>query len=90
MLPARHSFPHRLPPRRLEQGCPRPRLNFAPALNYFGAAGKSSLVLEFPWSGLLVPGILLGVDMIFHGSWWLTVGLWVRHPHPGGGTLAHA
>lgn len=48
------------------------------------------LILGFPWSGLVVPGILLGVDLIFQGSWWLTVGLWVRRPHEGGGTLAHA
>ena len=40
------------------------------------------LILGFPWSGLVVPGILLGVDLIFQGSWWLTVGLWVRRPHP--------
>ena len=48
------------------------------------------LILGFPWSGLVVPGILLGVDLIFQGSWWLTVGLWVRRPHPQAGTLAHA
>jgi uncharacterized membrane protein HdeD (DUF308 family) len=48
------------------------------------------LILGFPWSGLVVPGILLGVDLIFQGAWWLTVGLWVRRPHPGAGTLAHA
>ncbi len=48
------------------------------------------LILGFPWSGLVVPGILLGVDLIFQGSWWLTVGLWVRRPHEGAGTLAHA
>ncbi len=48
------------------------------------------LILGFPWSGLVVPGILLGVDLIFQGSWWLTVGLWVRRPHRGTGTLAHA
>jgi uncharacterized membrane protein HdeD (DUF308 family) len=47
------------------------------------------LVLYFPWSGLMVPGILLGVDMVFQGSWWLTIGLWIRRPHAGG-TLAHA
>ena len=48
------------------------------------------LILGFPWSGLVVPGILLGVDLIFQGAWWLTLGLWVRRPHPGAGTLAHA
>ena len=48
------------------------------------------LILGFPWSGLVVPGILLGVDLIFQGAWWLTVGLWVRRPHEGAGTLAHA
>ena len=48
------------------------------------------LIVGFPWSGLVVPGILLGVDLIFQGAWWLTVGLWVRRPHAGLGTPAHA
>ncbi|MEJ2436368.1 MAG: HdeD family acid-resistance protein [Pseudolabrys sp.] len=47
------------------------------------------LILGFPWSGLVVPGILLGVDLVFQGAWWLTVGLWVRRPHEGG-HFAHA
>ncbi|MEJ2435273.1 MAG: DUF308 domain-containing protein, partial [Pseudolabrys sp.] len=47
------------------------------------------LILGFPWSGLVVPGIILGVDLVFQGAWWLTVGLWVRRPHAGGG-FAHA
>ncbi len=48
------------------------------------------LILGFPWSGLVVPGMILGVDLIFQGAWWLTVGLWVRRPHEGVGTPAHA
>ncbi len=50
----------------------------------FGIALGVVLILGFPWSGLVVPGILLGVDLIFQGAWWLTVGLWVRRPHTGG------
>lgn len=41
------------------------------------------LFLGFPWSGLVVPGMLLGIDLIFHGAWWLTLGLVVRRPVPG-------
>jgi uncharacterized membrane protein HdeD (DUF308 family) len=48
------------------------------------------LIVGFPWSGLVVPGILLGVDLIFQGAWWLTVGLWVRRPHASLGTPVHA
>jgi uncharacterized membrane protein HdeD (DUF308 family) len=38
------------------------------------------ILLGFPWSGLIVPGLLLAIDFILHGAWWLSVGLWVRRP----------
>jgi uncharacterized membrane protein HdeD (DUF308 family) len=38
------------------------------------------LLVGFPWSGLLVPGILLGIDLIIHGTWWLALGIFVRRP----------
>jgi uncharacterized membrane protein HdeD (DUF308 family) len=38
------------------------------------------VLVGFPWSGLIVPGLLLAVDLVFHGLWWLTVGMWVRRP----------
>jgi hypothetical protein len=41
-----------------------------------------------PWSGLVLPGVLVGVDMVMHGLWWLALGLLVRRPRAG--TLASA
>ncbi|MGB7258899.1 MAG: hypothetical protein WBD48_12555 [Pseudolabrys sp.] len=41
-----------------------------------------------PWSGLVLPGVLLGVDMVMHGLWWLALGRPVRRPRAG--TLASA
>jgi uncharacterized membrane protein HdeD (DUF308 family) len=38
------------------------------------------ILAGFPWSGLIVPGLLFGIDLLFHGLWWLAVGLWVRRP----------
>jgi uncharacterized membrane protein HdeD (DUF308 family) len=38
------------------------------------------LLMGFPWSGLVVPGILLGIDLIIHGAWWLALGLLTRQP----------
>jgi uncharacterized membrane protein HdeD (DUF308 family) len=55
-----------------------------------GVALGVVLILGFPWSGLVVPGVLLGVDLIFHGAWWLALGLFVRRPLPAGGMPAHA
>lgn len=49
-----------------------------------GIATGVVLLLGFPWSGLVVPGILLGVDVLFHGVWWLTLGALVRRPIAGG------
>lgn len=45
-----------------------------------GIAFGVVLILGFPWSGLIVPGILLGIDLIFQGVWWLVLGLFVRRP----------
>lgn len=42
------------------------------------------VLLGFPWSGLIVPGLLLGIDLMIHGVWWLTLGMWVRRPREGG------
>lgn len=38
------------------------------------------LFAGFPWSGLFIPGILLAVDFMMHGLWWLALGLFVRRP----------
>ncbi len=45
-----------------------------------GVVFAGVLMLGFPWSVLVVPGLLIGIDLIFHGAWWLVVGLTVRHP----------
>jgi uncharacterized membrane protein HdeD (DUF308 family) len=47
------------------------------------------LLAGFPWSGLVVPGLMLGVDLIVHGAWWLTLGFFVRRPQ-GGESIARA
>lgn len=41
------------------------------------------LFLGFPWSGLVVPGMLLGIDLLFNGAWWLMLGFFVRRPREG-------
>lgn len=48
-----------------------------------GIALAVVLVLGFPWSGLIVPGMLLGIDFIMHGTWWLMLGFFVRRPREG-------
>ena len=48
------------------------------------------LYVGFPWTGLVVPGLLLGIDMIFHGAWWMALGFMVRRPNAGTGHMAHA
>lgn len=53
------------------------------ASGLLGIALGVVLFWGFPWSGLVLPGILLGVDLIFHGAWWLAMGFWVRRPQPG-------
>lgn len=46
----------------------------------FGIALGVALILWFPWTGLFVPGMLLGIDFIIHGVWWLVLGFFVRRP----------
>lgn len=36
------------------------------------------IMLGWPWSGLVVPGLLFGIDMMFHGAWWLALGIALR------------
>lgn len=50
------------------------------ASGIMGVVFAGVLMLGFPWSALVVPGLLVGVDLIFHGCWWLVVGFKVRHP----------
>jgi len=48
-----------------------------------GVALGVVLFLGFPWSGLVVPGMLLGIDLLFNGAWWLVLGFFVRRPREG-------
>jgi uncharacterized membrane protein HdeD (DUF308 family) len=48
------------------------------------------LLMGFPWSGLVVPGILLGIDLTIHGAWWLALGLLARRPAAVPSTIAQA
>jgi uncharacterized membrane protein HdeD (DUF308 family) len=41
------------------------------------------LISGFPWSGLVVPGMLLGIDLLFNGTWWMMLGFFVRRPREG-------
>jgi len=38
------------------------------------------LILGFPFSGLVLPGMLLGIDLLFNGTWWLMLAFFVRRP----------
>jgi uncharacterized membrane protein HdeD (DUF308 family) len=52
-----------------------------------GIATGVVIMLGWPWSGLIVPGLLFGIDMMFHGAWWLALGLALRQEYvrvPGG------
>ena len=60
------------------------------ASGLLGIALGVVLLAGFPWTGLVVPGIMLAIDLIFHGAWWLTLGLFVRRPQGSGGGIAHA
>jgi uncharacterized membrane protein HdeD (DUF308 family) len=40
------------------------------------------IFLGWPWSGLVVPGLMFGIDMAFHGSWWLALGFALRRERP--------
>lgn len=59
------------------------------ASGLFAIALGAILIQGFPVTGLVVPGVLLGVDMIIHGVWWLVLGFFVRRPHGGAG-MAHS
>jgi uncharacterized membrane protein HdeD (DUF308 family) len=39
------------------------------------------IIAQWPYSGLYVLGIFLGIDLIFIGSSWLTIGLALRRRH---------
>jgi len=41
------------------------------------------LIMGFPWSGLVVPGLMIGIDLMFSGVWWLMLALFVRRPREG-------
>lgn len=53
------------------------------ASGLLGIALGVVLFLGFPWSGLVVPGMLLGIDLLFNGTWWLMLGFFVRRPRDG-------
>src|SRR4051812_19783996 len=53
------------------------------ASGLIGIALGVVLILGFPWSGLVVPGMLLGIDLLFNGTWWLMLGFFVRRPREG-------
>jgi uncharacterized membrane protein HdeD (DUF308 family) len=40
--------------------------------------------LGFPWSGLVVPGLLIGIDFLFQGMWWMVLGAFIRRPSSNG------
>lgn len=48
------------------------------------------IFLGWPWSGLVVPGLMLGIDMAFHGSWWLALGFALRRERPALGAARPA
>ena len=38
------------------------------------------ILSKWPLSGLWVLGLVVGVDLLLHGSWWVMFGLSLRHP----------
>jgi uncharacterized membrane protein HdeD (DUF308 family) len=38
------------------------------------------ILLKWPLSGLWVLGLVVGVDLLLHGAWWVMFGLSLRHP----------
>jgi uncharacterized membrane protein HdeD (DUF308 family) len=42
----------------------------------------AGLVILFKWplSGLWVLGLVVGIDLLLHGTWWVMFGLSLRHP----------
>jgi uncharacterized membrane protein HdeD (DUF308 family) len=53
------------------------------ASGLLGIALGVVLIFGFPFSGLVVPGMLLGIDLLFNGTWWLMLGFFVRRPREG-------
>jgi uncharacterized membrane protein HdeD (DUF308 family) len=53
------------------------------ASGLLGVALGVVLIAGFPWSGLVVPGMLLGIDLLFNGAWWLMLAFFVRRPREG-------
>jgi uncharacterized membrane protein HdeD (DUF308 family) len=53
------------------------------ASGLIGIALGVVLILGFPWSGLVLPGMLLGIDLLLNGTWWLMLGFFVRRPREG-------
>jgi uncharacterized membrane protein HdeD (DUF308 family) len=47
-----------------------------------GIATGVIIMLGWPWSGLVVPGLLFGIDMMFHGAWWVALGIALRSERP--------
>jgi uncharacterized membrane protein HdeD (DUF308 family) len=47
-----------------------------------GIATGVVIILGWPWSGLVVPGLLFGIDMMFHGAWWLGLAFALRRDRP--------
>jgi uncharacterized membrane protein HdeD (DUF308 family) len=40
------------------------------------------IVLGWPWSGLVIPGLMVGIDMVFYGAWWAALGMTLRRERP--------
>jgi uncharacterized membrane protein HdeD (DUF308 family) len=38
------------------------------------------ILLKWPLSGLWVLGLVVGIDLLLHGAWWVMFGLSLRHP----------
>lgn len=51
----------------------------------FSIALAAVLIMYFPWSGLVVPGVMLGIDLMLSGIWWLMLAFFVRRPREGAG-----
>jgi uncharacterized membrane protein HdeD (DUF308 family) len=45
-----------------------------------GILGGLVILLKWPLSGLWVLGLVVGLDLLLHGTWWVMFGLSLRHP----------
>jgi len=50
------------------------------ASGMMGVVFAGVLYLGFPWSTLVVPGLLMGADLMFYGCWWIVIALVPRQP----------